>query len=641
VVAGVVGVTAIVGLVGDPEPSTPDVSMALPPPVEPSIVTTAPVPEPPELALGWKELRLPGWAAGALGQVVDGGPSGWVAVTQGYYSQTVHTSGDGVAWRTTTLDEIGWIPTVFSGTDGLFMAVSGGAGGAGIWRSVDGGLEWERSSLPGDEAMVVSLAEAAGRVWAAGMADTPDPWSTGTPAVWVLEEDEWVSVPLEGNRGWVASVVEWDGGVWAFGSDLGPVAWDLVAAERHEVMPGTDLGGFRTVVAHQGALWGLYSTGLSEAGRLLTAASGPTSWDSVSGLAAATGLALEPIGERVALVHPQTVRIVGGPQLPARFTGHTTGRESTVEVAGMASVGERAVILGRATTSEAMLWIRETVSEPIVVLDPDRMAWSARRQLNAVLWGPMVVWDDRIFMVGDEGVYEWALGTKLVEVPGGWFVNQLVPTEDGLLGLRSTGVVRLEGNEFLDFGSTPIPNLCAATVIEGELTVSDCGGGVWRRESDGEWSEWESTDYQIVGALDGAFLAYHPETGELGVTVDGITLQYPGQVVTGPTGQHPFVVLERRNDSTTVRLIEPWPGGATFQVPTPAPIDVSRVGDTLRVRSPSTLFISTDLGRSWTEVPIGVENGFPEGGIFLPTEALMVIAPNPDGSGSILYTPRS
>jgi len=310
-------------------------------------------------------------------------------------------------------------------------------------------------------------------------------------------------------------------------------------------------------------------------------------------------------------------------------------------VAGLAVSGDQAVMLGSATTFEAMLWTRGTVSEPIVLLDPERMVWSARRELSARVWGPMVVWDDRIFMVGEAGVYEWVFGTDLVEVPGARTAYALQPAGSDLLALGPNGVSALRGTEFFEFDSLPIPNLCGAAMIDGLLTVADCGGGLYRRDADGQWSQLEQTRYPIVGAFAGAFLAYDPQTGELGVTVDGTSLDYQGEVESGLNGQDPFVVLERRRDSATVRLIEPWPGGVTFQAPTPAPLEVSRVGDTLRVQSPSTLYISTDQGRSWTEVPIGVENGFPEQGLLLPTEALMVIAPNPAGSRSILYTPRS
>jgi hypothetical protein len=460
--------------------------------------------------------------------------------------------------------------------------------------------------------------------------------------VWVLEGEDWIPVALEGERGWVASVVEWDGGVWGFGADGGPVVWDLVGAERHEVSPDTGVGGFRMVVAHERGLWGLYTPGLDQPGRLFAGSPDPTEWEPVPGLSEPSGLTLKPVGEQLALVDgSQRVLIVGEGPLSTRIPDHPTGRERAMEVAGLAVAGDQAAMLGFATTSEAMLWTRGTVSEPIVLLDPERVVWSARRELGAQVWGPMVVQDDRVFMVGEGGVYEWVFGTDLVEVPGGRDLRQLQATEAGLLAFGPTGVLVLNGNEFVEFGSMPNPELCNATVIDSLLTVTDCVYGWYQRGADGEWSQWEQTRYRVVGSLDGAFIAYDPATSELGVTVDGNTLQFRGQVEQGFTGQDPFVLLDRRSDSATVRLIDPWPGGATFDVPTAAPLEVTRIGDTVRVQSPSTLYISTDLGRSWTEVPIGVENGFPAGGLLLPTEALMVIAPDADGSGSTLYIPRS
>jgi hypothetical protein len=420
------------------------------------------------------------------------------------------------------------------------------------------------------------------------------------------------------------------------------VVWDLLGAERHEVSPDTGVGGFRMVVAHQRALWGLFTPGLDQPGRLFTGSPDPTEWESVPGLSAPSGLTLESVGEQLVLVDgSQRVLIVGEGPLSTRIPDHPTGRERAMEVAGLAVAGDQGAMLGVATTSEAMLWTRGTVSEPIVLLDPERVVWSARRELSAQVWGPMVVQDDRVFMVGEGGVYEWVFGTDLVEVPGGRDLRQLQTTEAGLLAFGPTGALVLNGNEFVEFGSMPNPELCNATVIDGLLTVTDCAYGWYQRGADGEWSQWEQTRYRVVGSLDGAFIAYDPATSELGVTVDGNTLQFRGQVEQGFTGQDPFVLLDRRSDSATVRLINPWPGGATFDVPTSVPLEVTRIGDTVRVQSPSTLYISMDLGRSWTEVPIGVENGFPPGGIFLPTEALMVIAPNPAGSRSILYTPRS
>jgi hypothetical protein len=654
-VAAVLVVTAIVNLVGDEgsDLNPTDVSMALPPPVEPSAVTTAPEPEPPEFALGWKELDLPGSVpGGTFGRVVDAGPSGWVAVTHGNFAPMVHTSDDGVVWHTTTLEEVGGTATVYSGTQGLFVAVLDVPAGTGIWRSVDGGIGWERSTLPGDGAVVLSVSEAAGRVWAAGMVGWPDPWSTGTPAVWVLEGEAWIPVALEGERGWVASVLEWEGGVWGFGSDDGPMVWDLVGAKRFEVSSDTAQGGFRTVVAHQGALWSLFTLDFDESGRLVSSPD-PFSWDFAPNIRNPIGMSLEPVGELLAVVDRSGVKMVPAvtevaadsllsESIASRLPNRTTGRESSDSVSGLAVDGDQAVILGTVPFYDTMLWARGTTSQPIILLERERIVWSARRELSVDVsaLGQMIRWEERVFVVGPGGVLEWMFGTDLVEVPGGRDVYVLRPTDAGLLALGPTGVLILNGIRFDDFGSVPSPDLCGSAVVGGQLRVISCAGDMWELGANGEWSLLARTPYRVVGSLDGAFIAFDPLTGEEGVTVDGTTLEFRGQLEWGLTGrQHPFVVLERRSDSATVRLLEPWPDGATFEVPTPAPLEVTQVWDEWRVQSPSTLYISTDQFRSWTEVPIGVENGFPEGGSFLPTAALMVIAPNPDGSGSTLYTP--
>jgi hypothetical protein len=439
--------------------------------------------------------------------------------------------------------------------------------------------------------------------------------------------------------------------VWGFGSDGGPVVWDLIGSERVEVWSDIGMGGFRMVVAHQGALWGLFALGLTESGRLFTSPD-PLAWGPAPGLGHPSGVIVEPIGGHLVLLGESHVDLFPGTSIPPRIFGYTTGRENSGSVTGLAVEDGQAAFLGQdSVTGETLLWTRGSVSEPIVLLDPERVVWSARRELSAFVWGggPVVAWDDRIFLQGPGGVYEWVFGADLVEVPGAEDAAQLQSTEAGLLAVGHVGVWVLRGNEFVDAGPMPDremsserDSLCTASVVDGRLMVADCSGRVWERNVDGEWSQLDQGPYPIAQFLDGVFLAYDPATGESGITLDGSTLEFRGQVEWGLTGQSPFVVLERRSDSATVRLIEPWPDGVTFQVPTSAPLEVTQVGDTLRVQSPSTLYISSDQGRSWTEVPIGVENGFPEGGLLLPTEALMVIAPKPGpGSVSVLYTPRS
>ncbi len=636
VVAGILVVVGALAINVEGEPPV-ETSGDLQAPAEPIQVQQAPivpaVTDPvPELARRWAQLGLPGHAAS-----VDGGDSGWIVALSGDVGLSVVTSADGVTWRLKTIDARGWHTVVHSDSRGLWLATASEASSE-MWRSVDGGGNWELEPLPDESGWVLWIGEAGGETYAAGMIGSR-PWTPGEPALW-RHRQGWERVSVKGGRtalyerpnadGWVASVVEWQGEVYALGSSLGPTVWSL-ESENRVLVGNIGSGGFVSAVVHDDKLWGTLALEPFGEGQLMKGAS-PQRWGVSQPLA--QGSRLEVMDGVLTILRGNQLLAVGESVVPIyeRYEGLPTGREGSHSVSAMAGWGADSVIVGY-VNGDVALWVRKDGSASEPVLAQNEMTWAPVTQLPGHVMGT-VRWHDRVLFSTEHGVWE-ATSDGLewigqIQSGGGW--NDFLPTEDSLFISTPIGLWRLDGVGLVKV-DVPLDAPTQVAMVGDSMRIGTVDNRLWELGADG-WEDLGFSSQPIVGSVPGAFVVASSEG--FGLTDDGREIVVAPELSWGQSGV-PFFVIDRTPDSTLIRLIEAWPDGRELRVPTRTPNQVLVIGREIRVRSATELLVSTDDGASWLGFPAALESHLPLGAVMLPTDEVAVAGQIEDGSAWVFH----
>ena len=213
-------------------------------PPEPVDLTPAdPAPEPPELALGWREAPLlgSGWTVSS----VDHGDDGWLAVSSSPLV-VAHVSQNAVVWEAHTLHDLVVEAPVAAVGNGVMAVFGSDQSNPGRRRAVgaistDGGATWRPVEHAGP--IVISDIEIAGdRVFIAGsVGDVVGfGWEDqGRAAVWEVVDGEMVAIETDGgDRSAVAALASIGERLMAFGhTEVGAAIW-VVGRSAASVVPG-------------------------------------------------------------------------------------------------------------------------------------------------------------------------------------------------------------------------------------------------------------------------------------------------------------------------------------------------------------------------------------------------------------------
>ncbi len=651
-VAAVVAVLGVVALTADRSPvapaSTAEAMLRAPsePPGARQVTPEAGTQTLPSIALGWRAMDLPGW-----NPALDVGESGWlIGVSGGDAGVIALTSTNGLDWHPATLPVAGWQLSVHSGTSGLWVSALGESGTT-TFRSVNGGGSWATIPLPDDEAWLVGMDEAGGEMYAYGKTGTTDPWTSGRPAVWMVEKGAWVARELSASVGWVGGVATWNGVPYAFGSESDrPAVWDLRNGVRIEVDPPRG-GGFIAARSHDGRLWGIVSADVWTNGPVYVA-DGLDGWSQVKVTA---GTRLETVGADLAVVHDSSFTVLSASPVvvtSGRSTDPDTGWRDVAYLTGLGSALNTTAMVGDSLAGGSRFYLRmswpvdQPDLAPRIVLDPSQIAWVDDTRWPED-WGPLapfVAWDGSFYTFNPSrlGVLRLTVGTGAptvewsaigaLTVTDGWASFSV--TDQGLYVTTAAGLFHIDGDRLTPV-DLPVGGPAQAATVDGKLSVATANNVLWTEE-DGSWTEIGRSFTPVIGSIPGAFVVA-TSTG-WGVTTDGTNVDDTPGLRGWWTGS-PFLIERVAEGATTVRLVTDWPAGDEVVIPTESQlVDVRGSGDRIWVRTAEAVLVSSDAGASWTSIPAAFENGLPSDAQLIPASEPLMYG-SLSGGGYALYRP--
>ncbi len=639
-----------------PEPAEADpVPLVTVPPLSETVHRS----EVPEVALGWVRLDLTGNGSSGTIVALVHGESGWMALGDGEQA-TVATSKDAQVWVTRTfpgsLD--GEVRALVAGSRLVVIDSSvADRHGARSWISADGGVTWDSMLLPGGFVRVESLVESGTRLFAGGVqaSQVGDPGENPGPtaaAVWEFSRGVWSPVGFAdppGRYSGISEVVVGLNGLMAFGhAGDRPAVWRLegssLVPEPVSLPRQLERGAFASVVQSIDGWWlAEFAEGTAVSYARSTDLGGwellGSGYEGLGNAAlAATNLGVVHVGE-----DDERFRIVddsGVVEVRYRYPETATGFEPDRHTARAASDGA-VIAMGGGRYSPA-LWLRGLTSGQTAVTAEPAVGdgrWRAEQVFGHGSVGEaprpfqVVRFDGELVIATPQGVLRTsAPGIEVIRE--GVVAARLVTTADTLYMIDAESrLLRDDGA-----GSWVAENL--AISVAG-MTVTPWGMMAYGPDERGATvvavrrygEQWHivppdsSAAVHPVAAAGGLIIGFEegrsPPDGGL-VTADGVTWA-PFEIdgLRGLDSGVPFLVTDIASRSTTIEFIDEE---RSITVPSIDPLEVVRVGTTVRVRCPGRLWETTDDGASWVSYPVGIEHRTAGSIRIIPTEQLSLLA---------------